>query len=238
MVLPRNGADASGACGPPCTHSWLTTLALRLSPAWAWWERGWPDCRPCCPLAVDPVWVCVAPLLGGAHNPPPPHRQRAQVGPRPPPRTSLGAVALVANSGHGHTREFPSSSVRAQEVGLPGTRVPAVEATGQEVAEGGSARGSGCWSLAVPGRLSSGSRHASMWLVPSESLCCFCLRVSLYRSVMSLGQQGQVSAHPSPARRKKVWGAGAGPPGAHRRKKRQTVQVSTRTEPSVQHWEM
>lgn len=99
-----------------------------------------------------------------------------------------------------------------------------------------------------PGRVPSVLPSA---LPLSPPLCCFCRRVSLYRRVMSLGAAGRVTPsrparpeqnHAGPRRlsdppRDTVWPLLWGP-GAHRRKKRQTVQVNTSTEPSVQHWAM
>lgn len=168
------------------------------------------------------------------------------------PRGSPGA-----RSTHSSTHDEPSATVHT---GGKGNGTLRAEAAGRFMAritkDRGPRRqcGAGTPSLSAssdpeassgPGVRPSALPSALPWW---SLLCCFCRRVSLYLRVMSLRVAGV--RHHRPARcgvpgsrlaeELRAWGGRQDTRGrgAHRRKKRQTVQVRASTEPRVQHWAM
>lgn len=174
------------------------------------------------------------------------------------PRGSPGAHTQA----RAHTAHIPRATVHTGEKGNRALRAEAAGRFTARITKDRQPRrqcGAGTPSLSAssdpeassgPGVRPSALPSA---LPGSSRLCCFCRRISLYLRVMSLRAAG--AGHRRPARGGGGVGASLDPApqgspgpgaagrtprgrGAHRRKKRQMVQVRASTEPSVQHWAM
>ena len=151
-----------------------------------------------------------------------------------------GARAHDEPSATGHTGEEGNGTLRAEAVGRLMARITKGRGPRRQCGAGSPSlsASSGPEASSGPGVRPSVLPSTPRW---SSLLCCFCRRVSLYLRVMSLRAAG--ARHHRPARSAeelKAWGGRQDTRGrgAHRRKKRQTVQVRASTEPSVQHWAM